>query len=400
MIQDLTKPEVVAFIHDHERSDVNDILLKYKFVHGVPVGLVADQIKGRQKAKTKLPTFYKQPNVIYPPVLNLEQSSSEETGKFKARYLQTRLLNNSNQLGADLTGGFGVDAFFLSSVFENFHYVEPNVSLLEIAKHNLGELGILNTTFFTQFVNEYLKSQEAKSDFFYLDPSRRLKDKKVFTLADCEPNIIDLQEKLFDFANNILIKTSPLLDLQQGIKEIKFVKEVVVLAVDNECREVLFFCEKNFNEEPSIKAVNLTKDLAEEFDFTFTEERETELEYSAPLAYLFEPNAAILKAGAFKSITKKFDIRKIEKSTHLYTAQDEIRSFPGRVFKINAVVKPDAKSIKEFLPEGKANVTTRNYPLSVDELKKKTSIKDGGEKYLIGFSGTNKKFLVVADRVK
>jgi hypothetical protein len=400
LIQDLTKPEVVAFIHDHERSDVNDILLKYKFVHGVPVGLVADQIKGRQKAKTKLPTFYKQPNVIYPPVLNLEQSSSEETGKFKARYLQTRLLNNSNQLGADLTGGFGVDAFFLSSVFENFHYVEPNVSLLEIAKHNLGELGILNTTFFTQFVNEYLKSQEAKSDFFYLDPSRRLKDKKVFTLADCEPNIIDLQEKLFDFANNILIKTSPLLDLQQGIKEIKFVKEVVVLAVDNECREVLFFCEKNFNEEPSIKAVNLTKDLAEEFDFTFTEERETELEYSAPLAYLFEPNAAILKAGAFKSITKKFDIRKIEKSTHLYTAQDEIRSFPGRVFKINAVVKPDAKSIKEFLPEGKANVTTRNYPLSVDELKKKTSIKDGGEKYLIGFSGTNKKFLVVADRVK
>lgn len=198
----------------------------------------------------------------------------------------------------------------------------------------------------------------------------------------------------------MILKASPLFDIQAGIARIPFVHEVYVVSVYNECKELLFVSDRNSEGTPRIKAVNIQDDeKMQEFFFDFPEEQAQEVTFSEPLQYIFEPNAAILKAGAFKTVASRFGLKKIHTSTHLYTAGHSVDSFPGRKFEIEALVRPDARELKEYFPEGKANVTVRNYPLNPEALKKKTGLKDGGEKFLIGFSGKKKKYLAVAKRL-
>jgi alpha-glucuronidase len=191
-----------------------------------------------------------------------------------------------------------------------------------------------------------------------------------------------------------------MLDIKMGLQELRFVKKVFVVSVDDEVKELLFLCRSNFHDEPEINAVNLKRNETETFSFKFSEEANAIASFSGPKTFLYEPYSSILKAGAFKSIAVEYRLEKFEKNTQLYTSTDLVQNFPGRIFKIISEVKPEKKSLGEFFPEGKANVITRNYPLSVDELKKKTGLKDGGEKYLIGFSGHSKKFVVAAERIK
>lgn len=399
MIEDLLKPEVLAFILEHEHDDSSQLVLKHKQIGGVPAGTIADQINGRQKAKVKLPSFYKHPKIFYPPGLNLEQSSSETTAKFKADFLSEILPDDLRQTAADVTGGFGIDSYFLSLVFGKVHYVEPNQSLLSIARHNHQELGACNLTYHHATAAQFLESQDT-SDLIYIDPSRRLKDKKVFSLKACEPDITQLQDEIFKLTRFLLVKTSPLLDLLVGIKEINFVKTVLVVAVNNECKEVLFFAERNFNGEPVITAVNITEQSTDTFAFTFTQEKQVQIETGNVEQYVYEPNAAILKAGAFKLLTKEFGLKKLHVNTHLYTSSNLYPDFPGRIFNVITLVKPEPKALRAIFTEGKANVITRNYPLSVDALKKKTGIKDGGDNYLIGCSTGKEKILIAATRIK
>ena len=201
-------------------------------------------------------------------------------------------------------------------------------------------------------------------------------------------------------SSKILIKTSPLLDIQQGLSELKNVSHVYVVAIKNEVKELLFLCEKDFNEEPIIEAVNLFENKGPEIlSFHTSDEKSTDISFGDPKRYLYEPNASILKAGAFKTVCKNFALLKVHPNTHLYTSDSLISNFPGRVFEIEAFVKPVKKDLLNYFPEGKANITTRNYPLSPEQLKKKTGLKDGGDKFLIGFSGEGKKFLVVGVRL-
>ncbi len=398
MIALLLQPEVQKFILEHEQDDEKKLVLQHRTILGIPTSVIAEQISGRRKAKVKLPLYYKSQNIIYPPGLNLEQSSSEVTAVFKANTLNSVL--GTNKTIADLTGGFGIDSFFLSKLCKQVSYVEPNNALLQFTAHNHSVLGATNIQHNNNTAEKFLQSYSGKLDCVFIDPSRRNKsNQKVFKLSDCEPDVSVLLPEIFQKSGCALIKTSPLLDIQQGIKDLQHVEKVWVVSVDNECKELLFFCRKRFVGEPSITAVNL-QDGHEDFEFTVTEEKSVALKFSDPLTYLYEPNASILKAGAFKIVGEKFSLLKLHPSTHLYTSTELIQNFPGRIFKITRKVKPDPKALKELFSEGKANVITRNYPLTAEELKKKTKLKDGGALYLLGFSGKSEKHLVAAMRIK
>jgi hypothetical protein len=403
VLRDLLLPEVQKFIHDHEHDDERELVLRHKEILGIPAAIIAGQIAGRRKAKEKLPLYYHTPGILYPPALNLEQTSSEQTARFKASLINEVFPAHNNKTSAraiDLTSGLGIDSYFLSRIFTSFDAVEPNRDLLEIAQHNHQQLGATNLRHHNTTAGSFLGQMNEKASLIFIDPSRRTANKKVFTLADSEPDVVSLQSLIFDKADNLLVKASPLLDISLALKALHAVKSVFVVAVDNEVKELLFFSEKEFKGEPVINSVNLVKQRRDCFSFSFTEEAEARARFSDPLAYLYEPNAAILKGGAFKSISQHFNMAKVQPSTHLYTADHLAEDFPGRIFAIEARVKPDARSLTPFFPEGKANITTRNYPLSVEELKKRTGLKDGGEKFLIGFSGMKEKFLVAARRVK
>jgi 16S rRNA G966 N2-methylase RsmD len=398
MITQLLQPAVQQFILDHEQDDPQKLILKHRSLHDVPMSIIADQLIGRQKAKSKLPLYYNTANIVYPPGLNLEQSSSEKTALFKAKILSSFL--SAEKTVADLTGGFGVDSLFFSKTFRKVSYTEPNAALLEIAKHNHQQRGTTNIEYYNITAEEFLKSVSSKPDCVFIDPSRRDKsNKKVFRLSDCEPNAPVLLRELFQKTDYVLIKTSPLLDIQLGSQELQNVEKIWILSVDNECKELLFLCNKSFSGEPLLISSNLQGNQPD-FTFTSSAEKETLSKFSEPLTYLYEPNASILKGGAFKLVGTAFSLFKLHTSTHLYTSTKVVENFPGRVFNIISEVKPDHKSLMEIFPDGKANVMTRNYPLSPEELKKKTKLTDGGKLYLIGFSGENKKFLVAAERIQ
>jgi hypothetical protein len=305
----------------------------------------------------------------------------------------------------DLTGGLGVDSFFIGQACDQLDYVESNNGLSEIARHNHEILGATRIRHHAMTAEAFMKSSGQRFDFAFIDPSRRAGTKKVFRLAECQPDIVRLLPSIFESADRVLLKASPLLDLHQGLNELKTVDKIFVVAVDHECREVLFLCSKEGVPEPPVTGVNLSSHFSgsdagmEEFTFTFAEEKTARSVFSDPLTYLYEPHSWILKAGAFKTIGHRYGLSKLQVNTHLYTSDQLVNSFPGRIFRIENR-KPDTARLKADLPEGKANVFVRNYPLLPEQLKKKLKIQDGGEKYLIGFSGAKEKFLVVATRVK
>ena len=394
MLENILRPEIQQYIRDHENEDAKALVLKQKEILGVPSAEIAQQIAGRKKAKDKLPTWYQGEKIVYPPTLNLEQCSSEITAEYKAKIL----CDDMTQQIADLTGGFGVDTFCFSKLCKEVHYVEPNEDLYSIVDNNFIQLGA-SIKGHNQTAEDFINTSP-QIDAFFIDPSRRKSTQRVFKLVDCVPDITALQDSLFSFASKLLIKTSPLLDILQGISELKNVKKVFVVAVKNEVKELLFLCEKDFNKEPIIEAVNLFENKGPEIlSFHTSDEKSTDISFGDPKRYLYEPNASILKAGAFKTVCKNFALLKVHPNTHLYTSDSLISNFPGRVFEIEAFVKPVKKDLLNYFPEGKANITTRNYPLSPEQLKKKTGLKDGGDKFLIGFSGEGEKFLVVAVRL-
>jgi hypothetical protein len=395
-IERIASNEVQEYIFDHKDADEKKLLLQKKEILGVSYSLIAQQIAIRRKAETKLPLFYETKGIVYPPSLNWEQCSSEATGKFKAEII-SREIENGQMKVADITGGFGIDSFFFSTKASLVDYVDPEVYLLSIAQHNHSFLGCSNIQYHQTKAEDFLGQCKVNYNLIYLDPSRRdSHSKKVFRLADCEPSASNLLTEIFKHTEFVLIKTSPLLDIQQGLNELSQVKKVIVVSASNECKELLFLLQKGFFGEPIIETYNLDKlgNVKQFFSFTFDEERNTNSNFSEPQTYLYEPNASILKAGAYKMIGKKFELQKLHVNTHFYTSDILRENFPGRVFKIDQL-EFEAKSFSEK----KANVITRNYPLTAEELKKKLKLSDGGEKYVIGFSSSKKKYVVLATRL-
>ncbi|WP_299518691.1 class I SAM-dependent methyltransferase, partial [uncultured Flavobacterium sp.] len=280
----------------------------------------------------------------------------------------------------DLTGGFGVDAFYFSKQFSKVIHCEHNLELSEIVKHNFSQLKVDNIQCISGESEEILRKIYEKFDWIYIDPSRRNDVKgKVFMLRDCEPNVPDLLDFYFNYSSNILIKTAPLLDLTAGLKELKNVSAIHIVAVENEVKELLWEINQGFEGNPKIKTVNLTKNKEEKFEFNLGESS-VEVSYSEPEKFLFEPNAAIMKSGGFDEVAVQFNLKKLHPHSHLYTSDEKI-DFCGRVFEIIEVIPYQKNEIKLHLENKKANITTRNFPETVENIRKKWKINDGGNLY-------------------
>ena len=376
--------KIQEFINSQINSSASasDLMLKSSSYPEWDMKAIAQQFVGKQIAKKKLPTWFKNNEVLYPVRLSMEQCSSEETAKYKST-----IINSGS--GIDLTGGFGIDTHFLSKQSKSLIYCERNEDLALIVSHNFKALNQDKCDVYVGDGVEYLKNLK-KIDWIFVDPSRRKKSKRVFRLEDCEPNVINLIGLFFDKAEHVLIKTAPLLDIQQTLSDLEAVKEVHVIAVNNECKEVLYLLEKDFTGETQIFCVNIKKEHKEEFRFTLSEERKAINTYSEPLEYIYEANAAVMKAGAFKSIASKHELYKLHKHSHLYTSQKLISDFPGRSFKVKEILNPDKRSLAKNI-SGKANLACRNYPQKVDVLKKKLKLKDGGNDYVFATTLNNEK---------
>ena len=382
--------KIQEFINSQLNSSASDLMLKASSYPEWDMKAIAQQLVGKQIAKKKLPTWFNNNEILYPVRLSMEQCSSEETAKYK-----TKIINSG--CGIDLTGGFGVDTIFLSKKCESLIYCERNEDLASLVTHNFKALNQHNCEVYVGDGVEYIKNLK-KIDWIFVDPSRRKESQRVFRLEDCEPNVTELIDLFFDKAEHLLIKTAPLLDIQQTLSDLEAVKEVHVIAVNNECKEVLYLLEKDFIGEALIFCVNLKKEHEEEFRFTLSQEQEVLSLYSEPLEYIYEANAAIMKAGAFKSIASKHELYKLHKHSHLYTSQKLISEFPGRSFKVKEVLNPDKKSLTK-LPK-KGNLACRNYPHKVDVLKKKLKLNDGGNDYIFATTLKGKQFkLIVCEKV-
>lgn len=337
----------------------------------VSVQELLQQIESRKKAEKKLPIWYKTKNILFPPKLNLEQTSSEITAKYKAS------LVNGNTI-ADITGGFGVDSFYFAEKFQTLHHFETNGTLSEIAQHNFEVFGKKNIHCFSKDGLQAVLNTHY--DVIYADPSRRHNSKgKVFFLSDCEPNIPENISEILNHCNTFLLKTSPMLDISVGLNELQHVSEIHIVAVENEVKELLWLLNKEASEKPHIKTINFSK--AKDEIFTFQWAQTATATYGLPQNYLYEPNAAIMKSGAFELISEKLKLEKLNKNTHLYTSKT-LSDFPGRSFLIEKVVPYSKSEIRTALSFKKANIAIRNFPESVATLRKKWKIAEGGDVYL------------------
>lgn len=374
----LLQPEIQDFINKNLNEDTSKLAFKKNPFPEVNYSVLINQIIVKKKAKDKLPTWFSSENIIYPEKISIEQTSSETTAKYKASLVSGEKL-------IDCTGGFGIDDYYFSKQFKTVIHCELNEGLSQIVQHNFEVLKASNIECFLGDSSEILENLNQKFDCIYIDPSRRNDSKgKVFMLADCLPNVVDLQNFYYQFTDTILIKTAPFLDLHAGLLELKNVAEIHVVAVENEVKELLWKIEKNFDASPEIIAVNLEK---EKQTITKIESSKSYYAtYSLPKKYLYEPNAALMKSGGFEAVSELFAVGKLHQHSHLYTS-DEVIDFPGRKFQIDAIIPFQKKEISQFIQGKKMNVTTRNFPIKPEEIKKKYKISDGG--IIFAFFTTN-----------
>jgi len=378
--------EVQEFINSNLKSNITQLILKGSPFKDISIQEIAEQILAKNKCEKKLPTWFTSEKIYYPNKLNIEQTSSEITAKYKSDLI------SGNSI-IDITGGFGIDAYYFSQKFTSATHCELNEKLSKIVQHNFKQLKSTNIDCHFGDGLEFLKNSTSKFDWIYADPSRRNNFKgKVFLLEDCLPNIPKNLELLFSKTDNILLKISPMLDISSAIHELNFVKEVHIVAIKNEVKELLFILEKNYTQQINIKTVNFNKSQVQKLDFNF--QNESSATYSEPKKYLFEPNSAILKAGAFQQISTQLNIDKLHQHSHLYTSNNFIE-FPGRSFKIKHVIFYNKKELAKLIPSKKANITTRNFPETVAQIRKKTNLKEGGNIYLFFTTDLNNKHLVI-----
>ncbi len=384
----LLNTEVQHFIRNYTGSTAA-LAFKGSPFPDIPVQELMQQIDGRRRIEKKLPLWFDTPNVVYPPKLNLEQTSSETTAIHKASLVTTESL-------ADLTGGFGIDSYYFADRVEKVHHFEIDKELSDLAKHNFQVLKKENIECFS--TDGIAAVSKTRYQTIYADPSRRHDSKgKVFFLKDCEPNIPEALPTLLQHCETLLLKTSPMLDINVGIEELKSVSEIHILAVNNDVKEVLWIVKENPAEKIKIDTINFKKTAAQRFAFILGEE--SQATYSLPQQYLYEPNAAILKSGGFTHVSKAIGVEKLHANTHLYTS-DELMDFPGRRFLIEARIPYQKSAIKKALAFSKANVSTRNFPESVKTIRKKWKIKDGGSNYLFFITTLdNKKEMLICSKV-
>lgn len=386
MFDSILQKEVQDFINSNLFSDVQKLALKKNPFPNLDYKMLLNQIVSKGKAKNKIPTWFTTDGIIYPEKVSIEQTSSEKTAQYKAKLVSGETL-------VDLTGGFGIDDYYFSKEVGNVIHCEINIDLSAITKHNFEKLGVTNIECVSSDSFDFLENSSDKYDWIYIDPSRRSSVKgKVFLLADCLPNVPEFLDFYFEKADKILIKTAPILDISSALKELKFVKTIHIISVDNEVKELLFELEKNYTERISIKTIDFGKTITR-FD-AFLSEETPNLHFGLPKKYLYEPNSAVMKSGSFDLISSRFKLAKLHTHSHLYTSDDLI-DFPGRVFEIQAHFPYNKEHLKHNLQNQKSNITTRNFPETVENIRKKWKIKDGGNQYSFFTTDINNQKIVL-----
>ena len=448
------------YIEEHLNDDINKLALS-KFPDNIDKQFVIRQIQARQLLKKKLPSWSENDDLLFPKRLSLEQCSSELTAKYK-RNISRKVAESQSEVTsdticenlcqsvvetktlADLTGGMGVDTAFLSDNFDETIYIEAQEELCELARHNFK---VLNKSI--KVVNakaEDFLTQCGKVDCIYLDPARRDEyGRKMVSLHDCSPDVAELQDLIFEKSNTLIVKLSPMLDIDIIKKELKNIKEIHIVAVRNECKELLVVCQQTTDNSQQTSCNNLLSaiDLRENWRFNFTEEEEqnANVSFADEIGkYLYEPGVACMKAAPFRLLSQRFNIKKLHRNSHLYTSDELVTDFPGRIFEVINVVNFDKKtknslvvscqlsaissqskagtstnSVTGIVPElvegevsrimarssqPKVSIAVRNFPLSAEELRKQLGFKDGDDFYIFGTTMKGeKKVLLHCSRI-
>lgn len=372
----MISPEEILFMEFNKDKDPYQISLSAKQNPSINLPKIASQIQARQKLNLKLPTWTANPQIFYPKNISLEQSSSEITAHFKASLVSGNVV--------DLTGGMGVDTAAFSKNTSKVTYIELQKDLCEIAKYNHDILGLSNIVHINTDGLEYLKLSKEPLDFIYVDPARRdEKGNKVILFKDCQPNILDiLKIKSDDTA--LLIKTSPLLDLERAILELNGVDKVWVVCFKNEVKEILFLKHDQATLNPTIEVIELNHQDSLLYSGKLSDEKVKISILGPVLKYLYEPHPGLLKAGFFKSMETE-DVIKLNSNTHLYSSKELDTHFPGKSFRVIETGPVDIGWLIKHLPNKKVNISTRNFPGKPEDLRKKLKLKDGGNLTLFGY---------------
>ena len=425
------------FIRQHQDDDVRQLAFLGSKYPEVDMPFALDQIRGRKMARVKLPRWASLEGIIYPPHISMEQCSSESTALYKAE-LAARLLglpasSSGTEMKAeseiefvDLTGGFGVDFSYIAArLGVKSMYVERQAHLCEAAKENFGRLGLKNAIVKNGDGIEVLHSFLPKKDdaastddslgitydqplsllktklglkLIFIDPARRDDaGNKVVSLKDCTPDVTVLQEEMLSKADYVIIKLSPMLDWHRAVSKLSHVREVHIISVNNECKELLLVLSaRNMGGNLRIYCVNDAQSfVCDEMDM---ESSSVKIAPSTleEMQYLYEPNASLMKAGCFGVLSDRYDARMLSKNSHLFVSQAPIEAFPGRSFRIIAISSFNKKELKRHLSGiTKANIATRNFPLSVAELRKRLKLKDGGETYIFATTLSDESHVLV-----
>ncbi len=383
--------EVSEFISKHLDDDIREVALKLSKIKHLPKEFILNQINGKQKAIKKFPSLFNINDITYPPDVNLQQSSSEITAKYKSKFAKDKTV-------LDLTGGWGVDTLFFAQKAKRVTYIEPKKELFDITVHNFKILEKENISYYNQTAEDFLKENNSSFDIIFLDPDRRVEGNRKIKLEEYSPNVLQLCSQLLKIADEVLIKVSPLLDIKEVLNKLPDVSEIHIVAVKNECKEVLYLIRKN-EFGVTVNTINIEDGRQEFFSFDY-QESTIEIEYSQPLTYLFEPNAAIMKSGGFNEVAKEFGVSKLAKNSHLYTSNHIVKEFPGKLFEVIETIPYQKDKIEKYIEGGKLNVAVRNFKETPQQIKKRLKIKDGGE-YQAFFTTilNNKQVCVICKRI-
>lgn len=387
------------FIKEHLHDDINELALQAQKYRNVDMRKALLQIRGWQIAEKKLPLWVNIDGVIFPGHLPLEQCSSQQTAEYKCSIINDIPCKNRM---TDLTGGFGVDSTIIGRIFSHLTFVERDIELCRLAENNLPLLGV------KYFLIKNQSSEEAianlpHQDLIYIDPTRRDSNgNKTVAITDCIPDVCALNKVLIEKADKVMVKLSPMLDLASVEKELEGVEQIHIVSLNGECKEILvILSNKTVNSPVIITCANITDKGIQRFVFTHEEERLAECHYASELnGYLYEPNASIMKGCCFKLLAQKYGIEKLHPNSHLYTSSHFLEDFPGRIFGIEKTLSMSKQDMKELKTIGKANLTIRNFPLRVAELRKKLKLSDGGSAYLFATTiADGKKIIIKTNKI-
>ena len=388
------------FIRQHQNEDVRKLAFLGSKYPEVNLPFALDQIRGRQMARTKLPRWAATDGIVYPPHLSMEQCSSEQTALYKAdlaaRWMESQ--NRKNPEFADLTGGFGVDFSYIAArLGVKSMYVERQAHLCEVARENFELLGLKNATVENADGVETLHSLD-NLRLLFIDPARRDDaGNKVVSLKDCTPDVIQLQEEMLQKADFVIIKLSPMLDWHRAVSELSHVREVHIVSVGNECKELLLVLSSRVQVPLRVFCVN----DGQRMEYDATELPTVAIADAETLGdWLYEPNASLMKAGCFGTVSVRYGVEMLAKNSHLFVSRQTVDDFPGRAFRILSVCSLNKKDLKRHLAGiTQANIATRNFPLSVAELRKRLKLRDGGDTYIFATTLANERHvLIIAEK--